>query len=70
MFRTDDYVDHDQLQILRVWALIDCIESKKNAMAHEIPILKEKLEDYQSGVLKRSMFILFLTRFLDELEEV
>jgi hypothetical protein len=64
---TSDKIDHDQMQMQRVWALVDVIEHRLNLMAHEIPELKDKLQDYQDQKLRRIYFINYLAKFIDNL---
>lgn len=69
MFRSSDKTDNEQLSILLLWETICSIENKTGLMAHEIPGLKDKLQQYQDGKLKRSYFKEYLNKYIDILNK-
>jgi len=66
---TSDRIDHDQYQMQRLWSLICQIEDRTETEAHLIEGLCDKLKDYQDKKLKRSYFIEYLNKYIDQLNK-
>lgn len=48
-----------------IFKMLDRIENKTGIMAHNIPEIAEKLQNWQDGKIKDSYFIEFLNKYWD-----